>query len=231
MNYDLLKDNDRYKSIIKKFKEQFLKEKLEAKSSFIIRVPEDYSPDKSYPLLIALHWGNSSPEDFEHYWIKAVNNGYILVLPQSSQLSGFRSYTWTDLDKGLSDLKETYNKVIQKYNINREEILLAGASIGGTLAIETTFFKPLFPIKGLITVIPFGIDTEKIKNITDKTRARIFLITGTEDESYESCKKMNAIFKKNEIDSKLYKSVGTGHIFPDNFEEILKEILKEISKI
>ncbi|MHA2075551.1 MAG: hypothetical protein ACW97X_13100, partial [Candidatus Hodarchaeales archaeon] len=208
--------------------ETFTREKELTRVKWIIRTPKVYDSNKSYPVLIALHWGNSGPETFEQYWNGVTDREIILVLPQSSQLSGFQSYTWMDLEQGLQDLKKTYTEICDRYNIEKNMVYLAGASIGGKLAIEATLNRPVFPVKGIITVIPYDIDPEELKpKITsfENDSFKACIVTGTEDPSYGPSKELYQILQENNIDSKFYGSVGTGHIFPDDFDTILDEII------
>jgi dienelactone hydrolase len=228
INYDLLKANERFKAILQKFNETFKKEKELAKLEWVVRTPDDYNSNKSYPLLISLHWGNSSPETFEQYWKIAVDRGFILVLPQSSQLSGFKSYTWMNLERGIQDLKKTYKEICDIYNIDIDEVYLAGASIGGKLAIEAVMSISIFPINGVIAVIPHDINPEALKpRITslENDLLKICIVTGTDDPSNGPSKKLYQILQENNIDSRFYESVGTGHIFPDDFDTILEETI------
>ncbi len=229
-NIESLKSNPRFQNILKKFQQCFEEERKQSKRKWVVREPPDYDPAKSYPLLIALHWHNSNIDEFEPYWKDVVlNTGVLLALPQSSQLFGLNSYTWRDIDLSLEELEQTFSELKEKYNIDPTNVFLSGASLGGQLALEATFLKPKFPVKGVIAVIPHVIEPPKFSTSLNQLinqKIKCCLVTGTHDSSYEPCKEFVNLLQKHSIKYLFYESVGTGHMFPPNFDEILQEIMR-----
>ncbi|MFW9916921.1 MAG: hypothetical protein ACFFGZ_15045 [Candidatus Thorarchaeota archaeon] len=233
-NSDSLKRSSGFQAIQEKIQQRFEEARQAAKLEWVVREPPNYKPSEPLPLLIALHWGDSNMEEFEPYWKEAVlKAGILLALPQSSQIAGPNSYTWMNLDLGLKELEQAYSEIKEKYAIDSAKVLLAGASIGGTLALEATFRHSKFPVKGVIAVIPYNIQpAELAANIAQmfERKVRCCVVTGSKDPSIEACKDLVSLMKKHGIEHLFYESVGTGHIIPADFEQRLDEILPFLLK-
>lgn len=105
------------------------------RGGYTLYVPEYYTAQREWPLIVALHGGSGHGADFFWSWLKtARSRGAILIAPTSS------GNTWS-----LSDPK-TDGKVIlritgevsERYKINPRQMLLTGISDGGTFAMMLT---------------------------------------------------------------------------------------------
>ncbi|MFX1251765.1 MAG: hypothetical protein ACFFCZ_09170 [Promethearchaeota archaeon] len=228
-NIDSLKSRPKFLALLRKFQERFEEEQKKSKLKWVVREPEDFDPTKAYPILLALHWGNSTIEEFEPFWKDVVlNTGVLLALPQSSQLSAPNSYSWMDLERGLQDLEQAFSEIKEQYAIDSANVFLSGASIGGKLALEAALIQQPFPVKGVTAVIPYDINPDHLIKSKDKILEqgiKCCIVTGTEDDSYKACKDFANQLQKHNIEHMFYESVGAGHIFPTNFNEILTEIM------
>jgi phospholipase/carboxylesterase len=98
-------------------------------------VPESYTADRAWPLLLTLHGGSGNDEDFLWTWLKyAKSRGYILVSAKS-----FAS-TWYQWD--APSLLLILEEMQARYNVDRHRILLAGLSDGGSFGYEVGFAFP-----------------------------------------------------------------------------------------
>jgi len=103
-----------------------------ARGGYSLFIPEIYTPERTWPLVVALHGGNGHGRDFIWTWLReARSRGFVLLAPTSL------GPTWSILNaevdaKPLSrHLEEVYSLV----NIDRSRILLTGMSDGGTFAL------------------------------------------------------------------------------------------------
>jgi phospholipase/carboxylesterase len=103
-----------------------------ARGTCSIYVPESYSGDRAWPVVVALHGGYSHGRDFLWTWIReAKSRKFILLSPSSA------GTTWSILepDLDLSILAEHMEKAAHAFNIDRTKILLTGFSDGGTYTL------------------------------------------------------------------------------------------------
>ncbi|MFC2158199.1 hypothetical protein ACFLT9_10215, partial [Acidobacteriota bacterium] len=60
-------------------------------------VPEGFTPEKKYPLYIALHGGGENIEVFKPRWTSSLmKKEFIVAYPQSSQLVDENGFNWTE---------------------------------------------------------------------------------------------------------------------------------------
>lgn len=226
---DSLKENPRFQSILKKYQKRYEEELKKCKPQWLVRTPPDYDTTKTYPIIFALHWRGSNMARFEPYWKQStLNHGVILCVPQSSQLIEPDGYTWHDTKLGLDELEQCYLEVSANYMVDSRNVILAGASIGGKLALDATFIQPRFPVRGVIAVIPHCLNvSELLTNIDDAMdrSIRCCLVSGTEDSSYEPCKELAQRMNENGLEYLFLESSGSGHIIPPDFDKMLSEMI------
>ncbi len=102
------------------------------RGGYTLYVPECYTPDHAWPLVIALHGGSGHGADFFWSWLaEARTSGLILAAPTS------RDRTWSlhspAVDAG--GLNRMLAQISSDYNVDTQRILLTGISDGGTYAM------------------------------------------------------------------------------------------------
>lgn len=102
-----------------------------ARGAFSLYVPEYYSPDRAWPLVMALHGGSGNGAGFLWSWLRAArSHGAIVVAPtaigQTWALSG------PDLD--TPNLTRILAQVGGHWNLDPGRLLLTGLSDGGTFS-------------------------------------------------------------------------------------------------
>jgi phospholipase/carboxylesterase len=98
-------------------------------------VPEYYSAERAWPLILSMHGGSGNDEDFLWTWLKyAKSRGYLLI---SAKSFGPTWHAW-DTDSVLLILEDMQ----ARYNVDPSRILLTGLSDGGSFAYEVGFAHP-----------------------------------------------------------------------------------------
>ncbi len=104
-----------------------------ARGSFSIFIPESYTGSDSWPLIMALHGGFGHGRDFIWTWLReARSRRFLLVAPTS------RGSTWsiTGPDIDNEHLSEVLRQVTDRWNVDRQRILLTGLSDGATYLLK-----------------------------------------------------------------------------------------------
>ena len=100
-----------------------------ARGGFSLYVPEDYSPDRDWPLVVALHGGSGTGRSFLWSWLRAARtHGAILAAPTAV------GETWALVgeDPDTPNLARIVDFVRGRFRIDSTRLLLTGMSDGGT---------------------------------------------------------------------------------------------------
>lgn len=148
-------------------------------------IPQHIS--KETPLLIALHGNQSTSTNTLPFWRGAVNDGFVLVVPQSTQPIFKGAYIWDDLETSFGQVKMVYESLKEEFP---QRLVLAGHSMGGFIAIQMALTGDL-PVHGLIAngpALPFGDapkEFEKSLSSAKERGLRAYFIVGEKDVDIE----------------------------------------------
>jgi phospholipase/carboxylesterase len=113
-----------------------------SRGGFSLYVPEYYTPDRAWPLVMALHGGSGNGRGFLWSWLRdARSHGAILVAPTAT------GGTWALMgeDTDSPNLARILDSVRSRWNIDPTKLLLTGMSDGGTFCY----------VAGLESISPF----------------------------------------------------------------------------
>lgn len=102
----------------------------EDRYGYSVYVPTDYSPEKSWPLVIALHDEGQRGEDYIQAWTEHAQKRGVIILCPTFEFP--RSGLPYDHDKRLIELKKT---IQNQYEIDSARILITGFQAGGHYAV------------------------------------------------------------------------------------------------
>jgi phospholipase/carboxylesterase len=100
-----------------------------SRGGYSLYVPEYYSPDRAWPLVMALHGGSGNGRGFLWSWLRdARSHGAIVVAPTAT------GSTWALMgeDTDTANLARILDSVQARWNIDPTKLLLTGMSDGGT---------------------------------------------------------------------------------------------------
>ena len=104
-----------------------------SRGGFSLYVPEYYTPDRAWPLVMALHGGSGNGRGFLWSWLRDARSfGAILVAPTAT--GGTSKNTWALMgeDTDSPNLARILESVQNRWNIDPTKLLLTGMSDGGT---------------------------------------------------------------------------------------------------
>ena len=105
-----------------------------SRGGFSLYVPEYYTPDRAWPLVMALHGGSGNGRGFLWSWLRdARSHGAILVAPTAT------GSTWALMgeDTDTPNLARILDAVRGRWNVDSDRLLLTGMSDGGTFCYVT----------------------------------------------------------------------------------------------
>lgn len=103
------------------------------RGGFSLYVPETYTPDRTWPLVVALHGGSGHGRGFLWSWLRDARSfGAILVAPTSAGNSLGSTWALMGDDNDTPNLARIVEQVSAQWNIDPDRRLLTGMSDGGT---------------------------------------------------------------------------------------------------
>lgn len=106
-----------------------------SRGGFSLYVPEYYTPDRAWPLVMALHGGSGNGRGFLWSWLRdARSHGAILVAPTATGNASNSKSTWALMgdDTDTPNLMRILDSVRSRWNVDATKMLLTGMSDGGT---------------------------------------------------------------------------------------------------
>jgi phospholipase/carboxylesterase len=107
-----------------------------SRGGFSMYVPEYYTADRAWPLVMALHGGSGNGRAFLWSWLRDARSfGAIVVSPTAT------GGTWALMgdDTDTPNLMRILESVRARWNVDAERMLLTGMSDGGTFCYVTGF--------------------------------------------------------------------------------------------
>ena len=111
------------------------KEQTEQRYAYSLYVPENYTPHKTWPLIVCLHGGYSRDDDYILTWLRlAKSKGYLLLSPKSSRETWSAIRTPGTPPNPVIDLRSIrlmLDEVWETYAVDRSRVYASGFSDGG----------------------------------------------------------------------------------------------------
>jgi phospholipase/carboxylesterase len=107
-----------------------------SRGGFSLYVPEYYTPDRAWPLVMALHGGSGNGRGFLWSWLRDARSfGAILAAPTAT------GPTWALMgdDNDTPNLGRILDSIRSRWNVDPKRTLLTGMSDGGTFCYVTGF--------------------------------------------------------------------------------------------
>jgi len=202
-----------------------------SKSIYEVFLPNNYSTNTQYPLLLILHGGGSNIDKAKQRWKidDKIESQFIVVFLQSYRHYDSKTFGWRSLDsRAHQELKGIYNEVVENYLVDKSRILIGGTSAGGTMAIELAL-NQIIPATGVIGFCP-GKPQELIINNDRKKDIKIFMLGGELDYYLQKQKELAEIFTNEQINFKHIIVTGMEHEFPSDYEMVIKDALLYINQ-
>ncbi len=221
-----IKDNKAFKDIcdIIKVREE---EQVLTRSPYVEVFKPKEDKLKKPKLHINLHGDQQEVEAVHDYWNPESFFDYIVAIPVSSVLSYSDGPTWNDIDRGVWELKQHYDNLIRQYSINKNDVVLSAFS-GGTTVALTAILKEVIQVNKLVLVAPPIQNWEEIKGllpVLKKTNTSVYILCGDNDDRFlPVATKLAEALKDLDVKYMFNIAKDTGHEYPSNFEEVLKEI-------
>jgi phospholipase/carboxylesterase len=146
--------------------------------AFDLYVPESYDGSRAWPLVVALHGGSGTGEDFLWTWLREARGRRFLLMAPTSLGS-----TWSMMgeDVDAPALRRMVEYVGETWKVDPRRVLLTGLSDGATYALlgglqENMPFTALAPVSGVLH--PANLSNGNLERARGR---RIYLVHGALD--------------------------------------------------
>ncbi len=176
-----LRHNSRFRSLSKQSGTLYEEHRQQVRPDLLVLTPQTPPP---WPVLIALHESMSNTAVSEAYWHTAVDEGWLVVLPQSSQLGWATGhYVWDKTEIALSQIQGQYAQLQQDYalQLQTDSVVVAGYGQGGYVAQKLLEQQPSpFTARGAILVEGWSLDgfQHMHRFLNRSPRPRYYLLAG-----------------------------------------------------
>jgi predicted esterase len=188
-------------------------------------IPDTKPP---HPLLLALHGGGANVESHVSHWLAAVEHGWLVALPQSSQVYAPGTFTWNDWEWAQQEVGARYAALCNEHSIDPNRVVVSGFSQGGGLALWLVLSGAI-KAQGLLLVGPFLDEVSHIIPLLEKRvpdGLRVYLVAGQRDRyCHGIVKQLANLLPAYGIMCKVDDYPDLEHSFPVDFEIKLPESL------
>jgi pimeloyl-ACP methyl ester carboxylesterase len=182
-------------------------------------------------LLIALHMYNRTAAESAPYWRSATEIGLVVVVPESTQVSGDGEPAWTNAAMTARDLRLARQEALSRFPQGGLATVIGGASQGGGRAAAIALTGDPFDCRGLVAVVSAYPDLPDVPAAAQAAAGRglrAYLLTGDQDGTRDQVEHFHADLTAGGVETELDVVPGLGHEFPDDFPERLRRAVTNI---
>lgn len=214
----------RYEAVIAVSRERHEKIEAETGPKLLTLLPEQQAT--TYPLLIALHGNNGNAQRTAPHWQPIVKRGWILAVPQSSQIYMPESYIWNDREKATREVLAHYTALTGEYPVDKDDVILGGFSMGAGLSIRLSMSGAI-NARGFIAVGPYVPDVDSLTPFLEQSKARglrgVILVGERDKHCYDNSLKIAEMLNAHGIACDLTVYPDLAHDYPPDFLQKLVE--------
>jgi len=179
--------------------------------------------DPPWPLLMALHGAGGDAEEFSPHWQRATAEGWLVGIPQSSQMIAPGRFGWADQDRAAQEIRGHYQTIIRECRVDPGRVIMAGFSQGGATAIWMVLTR-LLPARGFLGVACAPCDLDKVRAVTRSIpphEIRGYLVVGAKDYVFGRARLFCETLQSDGVAARLEVRADLGHEVPRDFDRSL----------
>jgi hypothetical protein len=109
-------------------------------ADYLVQLPPEYHPGRSYPVLFALHEGGRPPAEALQRWsMLAAQNGYFLVAPEWDR-AGAGGYRYSQPEHAA--VVDVLRDLRRRFQIDSDRVFLSGYGEGANMAFDVGLSHP-----------------------------------------------------------------------------------------
>ncbi|HKM56113.1 MAG TPA: alpha/beta hydrolase [Isosphaeraceae bacterium] len=124
------------KSLLHKLNE----DQEQAATEYIVRLPPEYHPLRSYPALLIMHSGQGPQSAVDAWAAEASRRGYIVIAPEYAVPGQPAGYHYSQSEHAAVEL--ALRDALRRYAIDSDRVFIAGQLSGGNMAWDLALGHP-----------------------------------------------------------------------------------------
>ncbi len=199
----------------------------------LLVLPPHTNTKAPYPVLLALHGNNSNVEITAPQWKSLTDDGWLVAVAQSSQITSPSAYVWNDHAVAVPEVQTHFTHLKNDYPIDENQVVVGGFSAGAGLACRVVL-KQQIKAKGFIALGAYIASPEELLAEVDYeaiSHVRGVHIIGDQDEPcLPGALKLTGMLKEHNIPCHLSLIEDAGHIYPADFAERICKAVRFITQ-
>jgi len=151
---------------------------------YVLCVPKDYRPERSYPLLVVLHGTGGTGRGFYNRWYKYVEGMDVIVAaPTCETPQRTKGYGATEAERQIP--LAVVRDVCRDYHVDSNRVYLAGCSMGGHATWDSLLTYTDHYAAGIVEAgVPMveGFQVSRSIFYTNLDGAGVYVMQGTPDQ-------------------------------------------------
>jgi predicted esterase len=176
--------------------------------------------------LFLIHGRGDTASHFAARWEELVNEGWTLIVPQSSQAYDSMGFCWDDMDQARRELHSHLDDSRRKRGIETDGMVIAGASQGGRLALELAH-ESAVPWLCVIPSFPPGYDASPMTGVPSRTRGAFLL--GERDPAGFGARQVIRALESGGVHVAVSVMKDVGHDLSEDFAALAAGVLHALS--
>jgi predicted esterase len=173
--------------------------------------------------LFIIHGRGNSAVEFSRHWQPLLDDGWTLIVPQSSQVYDSESWCWDDAELARAEVRQHWEDCRRKRGMDLAGMIVAGASQGGVLAMEAANEAGV-PWLSVIPSFPRGYDVSPLMAVPSHTVGAILL--GENDPAAARARTVISQLDAGGVRVIVKTMQGAGHELPPDFCDFAAEALR-----
>ncbi len=157
--------------------------------TYLLRLPPEYNPGRSYPVVIGLNDPRLSPEKMCGALAgDAARNGYILAVPLWCSQFGDQKFDYSGKDHWL--VTATIRDLSRKFQIDQDKVFAFGFGQGANFSLDLAMSRPDI-FAGVVSMGPTPVQQFYQDYWRNSQKMPLYCVTGeTAGSSYDSLRKL-----------------------------------------
>ena len=175
--------------------------------------------------LFLIHRNGDTAAGFSRYWRPLVDEGWTLIVPQSSRACADSGFCWQDTEDALRELRGHLEECQRRRGLGADGMIVAGASEGARLALEIAGEAGL-PWLCVTPTLAAPFDARPLSAVPSRTRGAFLL--GGQAGPRDHTRMLIRDLESSGVDIAVRVMEWVDDELPEDFASVAAEVLRPL---